>query len=199
MAKKIKKGERREKKGIFSRIGTFLSERSKGAQKATLVLFILILFAIISGIFGFYLTEPAKEIYISENQFIKETREIYDFEEGSEERTAQEGRAKDATEFYGSIMQKYTTSENEVVKAYATIHSNFIKALIALALVLPFVAIAIMFIGSPINFIFAVVNMVIVIPVKAIVYLFNSFRSERSEKKRIKHSSHQLNIEEAAN
>lgn len=198
MAKEIKKGEGRRKErkeGIFSKIGKALSERSQNAKTATIVLFIIILLSIISGIFIFYLGEPAKEIYISETQMIKETRSIYDFDSGSEERTAQETRAKEASEFYGSIMDKYTTNENPVIKGYAGLHSNFFKLIISLAVVLPFIAIAIMFIGSPINFIFAILNMIFVVPFKATKYLFNSFRSEKSSKR--KSSKHQLKLEAA--
>lgn len=190
---RVKKGEGRrkveikrkdKKENIFSKIGKALSERSQNAKTATIVLFIMILLSIISGIFTFYLGEPAKEIYISESQMIKETRSIYDFEVGSEERTAQETRAKEASEFYGSIMDKYRGDSNTLIKNYAAIHSNFFKVLIAVAIVFPFIAIAIMFIGNPINFIFAIANIVIVVPIRAISYLYNSFRIERKHSKR---------------
>lgn len=192
MARKNNKGEGRrneikrkdKKESIFSKIRKALSVRSQNAKKATIVLFIMILLSVISGIFTFYLGEPAKEIYISESQMIKETRSIYDFEAGSEERTAQETRSKEASEFYGSIMDKYHSDSNVLIKNYAGIHSNFFKALIAIAVVFPFVAIAIMFIGNPINFIFAIANIVIVVPIRAISYLYNSFRIERKHSKR---------------
>ncbi len=206
MAKTSKKGEgrrmekkeskRKEKKeSIFSKIGKVLSERSQNAKTATIVLFIMILLSVISGIFTFYLGEPAKEIYISESQMIKETRSIYDFESGSEERAAQETRAKEASEFYGSIMDKYNTDSNVLIKNYAGIHSNFFKTLIAIAVVFPFIAIAIMFLGNPINFIFAIANMVVVVPVKTISYLYNSFRNDNRSKRTS--SKHQLKIEAA--
>lgn len=204
MARKNNKGEGRrneikrkdKKESIFSKIGKALSERSQNAKKATIVLFIMILLSIISGIFTFYLGEPAKEIYISESQMIKETRSIYDFESGSEERTSQEARAKEASEFYGSIMDKYRSDSNTLIKNYAAIHSNFFKVLIAVAIVFPFIAIAIMFIGNPINFIFAIANIVIVVPIRAISYLYNSFRIERKHSKRTS-SKHQLKLEAA--
>lgn len=192
MARKNNKGEGRrneikrkdKKESIFSKIRKALSVRSQNAKKATIVLFIMILLSVISGIFTFYLGEPAKEIYISESQMIKETRSIYDFEAGSEERTAQETRSKEASEFYGSIMDKYRGDSNTLIKNYAAIHSNFFKVLIAVAIVFPFIAIAIMFIGNPINFIFAIANIVIVVPIRAISYLYNSFRIERKHSKR---------------
>lgn len=197
MEKNKKEIKRKDKKeSIFSRIGKALSERSQNAKTATIVLFIMILLSVISGIFTFYLGEPAKEIYISESQMIKETRNIYDFEAGTEERTAQETRAKEASEFYGSIMDKYHSDSNVLIKNYAGIHSNFFKALIAIAVVFPFVSIAIMFIGNPINFIFAIANMVIVVPVRAMSYLYNSFRNEKKVSKRTS-SKHQLQLEAA--
>lgn len=191
MARKIKnKGDKKE--GLFKKIGRAFTARSQGAEKATIVLFVLILLSVISGIFGFYLYEPAKEIYVSESQMHKEIREIYTFSSGTDERTAQEARAQEAQSFYGSIMDKYSCNENGVIKAYAGLKSGFIKTLIAIAIVLPYAAIGLMFIGNPINFIFAVVNMLLVIPIKSIIFLFCSFRSER------KPSKH-LELKEAAN
>lgn len=191
-----KENKRKDKKeSIFSKIQKALSERLQNAITATVILFIMILLSIISGIFTFYLGEPAKEIYISESQMIKETRNIYDFEVGSEERASQEVRAKEASEFYGSIMDKYRGDSNVLIKNYASIHSNFFKTLIAVAIVLPFIAIIIMFIGNPINFIFAIANIVIVVPVRTISYLYHSFRSEKNSKRNS--SKHQLKIEAA--
>lgn len=204
MANTNKKGGRRKienkrkdkKESIFSKIGKALSERSQNAKTATVILFIMLLLSVISGIFTFYLGEPAKEIYISESQMIKETRSIYDFEAGTEERASQEARAKEASEFYGSIMDKYRGDSNTLIKNYAAIHSNFFKVLIAVAIVFPFIAIAIMFIGNPINFIFAIANMIIVVPIRAISYLYNSFRIERKHSKKTS-SKHQLKLEAA--
>ena len=103
MAKKIKnKGDKKE--GVLKKLGRAFTARSQGAEKATIILFVLILLSIISGIFGFYLYEPAKEIYISESQMHKEIRAVYDFSSGTDERTAQEARAQEAQNFYGSIM-----------------------------------------------------------------------------------------------
>lgn len=193
MAKKIK--NKGEKEGFFKKIGRAFSARSKGAEKATIVLFVLILLSIISGIFGFYLFEPAKEIYISESQMHKEIRAVYDYSVGTDERSAQETRAQEAQSFYGSIMDKYVSNDNAVIQAYAGLHSNFIKILIAIAIVLPYFAIGLMFIGNPINFIFAIVNMLLVVPIKSAIFLFCSFRSEKRERKPSKH----LELKEAAN
>ena len=193
MARKIK--NKGEKEGLFKKVGRAFTARSKGAEKATIILFVLILLSVISGIFGFYLYEPAKEIYISESQMHKEIRAIYDFSSGTDERTAQEARAQEAQNFYGSIMDKYVSNDNSVIKAYAGLHSNFIKTLIAIAIVLPYAAIGLMFVGNPVNFIFAVVNMLLVIPIKSIIFLFCSFRSEKRERKPSKH----LELKEAAN
>ena len=193
MAKKIK--NKGEKEGLFKKVGRAFTARSKGAEKATIILFVLILLSVISGIFGFYLYEPAKEIYVSESQMHKEIREIYTFSSGTDERTAQEARAQEAQSFYGSIMDKYVSNDNSVIKAYAGLHSNFIKTLIAIAIVLPYAAIGLMFVGNPVNFIFAVVNMLLVIPIKSIIFLFCSFRSEKRERKPSKH----LELKEAAN
>ena len=190
MAKKIK--NKGEKEGLFKKVGRAFTARSKGAEKATLVLFVLILLSIISGIFGFYLYEPAKEIYVSESQMHKELRLIYDFSSGTDERAVQEARAQEAQSFYGSIMDKYTTNENGVIKAYAGLHSTFVKIIIAIAIVLPYAAIGLMFVGNPINFLFAVVNILLVIPIKFIIFLFCSFRAEK------KPSKH-LELKEAAN
>ncbi len=179
---KKNKGERR-KESFFKKIARKFSESSQRAQRATVVLFILILLSIIAGIVGFYLAEPAKEIYVSESTFVKESRNIYDHKADSEERTAQVQKADEAEKVYASVMDKYTNNENAMVAWYAKLHSNFLKAMVAILIALPFVAIIIMFIGSPKNFIFALINMLIVAPVIAIVCLFNSFRNEDKEKK----------------
>ena len=190
MAKRmIEKGvEKKEtkkvkKESFFTNIKDKLIASSKRAKNATTVLFIMILLSIISGIFTFYLAEPAKELYVAENAFIKETRSVYDYAVDSEERATQQTKADEAIATYGKIVDEYKSSENAVISGYASIHSNFIKILIALAIVLPFIAIVIMFIGSPVNFLFAVINMVIVMPITAIIYLFNSFRGEKEDKK----------------
>lgn len=185
MAKRIKnnKGEEKRKEGIFKRIARKFSESSQKAQKATVVLFILILLSIIAGIVGFYLAEPAKEMYVSESTFVKESRNIYDFKADSAERTAQVQKADEAEKVYASVMDKYTQSENAMISWYAGIHSNFIKIMVAILIALPFLGIGIMFIGSPKNFIFALINMIIVVPLIAIIYLFNSFRNEEKKLK----------------
>lgn len=181
---KKENGRRKAKKeNLFSKIGAFLSESSKNAERATIVLFILILLSIISSIFVYYLYTPAKEIYTSETQLTKEIRSIYDFEINSEERTSQETRAKEAQELYGTIRDKYASDSNALIKGYASIHSIFFKVLIAIAIILPYASIALMFIGSPINFIFAVLNMVFVVPFKTAKYLFNSFRVEKKNQR----------------
>ena len=185
MAKKMRNSEEKGKKkeGVVKRIAKKFAESSQRAQKATVVLFILILLSVIAGIVGFYLAEPAKEIFVAESTFIKESRNIYDFKADSAERNSQIEKADEAKNVYGSVMDKYTNNENAMVSWYAGIHSNFIKILIAILIAMPFLAIMIMFIGSPVNFIFAIINMFIVVPIIAIVCLFNSFRSDSKEKK----------------
>ena len=188
MAKHINSSQKRtkekvKKEGLFSRTKKKFLASSEKAKKATVILFIMILLSVISGIFTFYLAEPAKELYVAENAFIKETRSVYDYAVDSEERTMQQEKADEAIATYGKIVDEYKSSENAVISGYASIHSNFIKILIALAIVLPFIAIVLMFIGSPVNFLFAVINMVIVMPITAIVFLFNSFRGEKEDKK----------------
>lgn len=183
MAKRIKnnKGEER-KEGFFKKIARKFSESSQRAQRATVVLFILILLSVISGICGFYLAEPAKEIFVAESTFIKESRNVYDFKADSAERNSQIEKADEAKNVYGSVMDKYTQNENAMVSWYAGIHSNFVKVMVAILIALPFVGIGIMFIGSPRNFLFAIINMIIVIPIIAIIYLFNSFREDKNNK-----------------
>lgn len=178
-----KESKKVKKEGFFTKIKKRFLASSEKAKKATVILFIMILLSIISGIFTFYLAEPAKELYVAENAFIKETRSVYDYAVDSEERATQQAKADEAIATYGKIVDEYKSSENAVISGYASIHSNFIKILIALAIVLPFIAIVIMFIGSPVNFLFAVINMVIVMPITAIIYLFNSFRGEKEDKK----------------
>lgn len=185
MAKRIKnnKGEEKRKENFFKKIAKKFSESSQRAQKATVVLFILILLSVIAGIVGFYLAEPAKEIYVSESTFIKESRNIYDYKAESAERTEQVQKADEAEKVYASVMDKYNNNENAMVSWYAGIHSNFLKVMVAILIVLPFLGIGIMFIGSPKNFIFAIINMIIVVPIIAIIYLFNSFRNEDKNSK----------------
>ena len=185
MAKRIRNSEEKGKKkeGVFKRIAKKFAESSQRAQKATVVLFILLLLSVIAGMIGFYLAEPAKEMYVSESTFIKESRNIYDYKVDSAERTAQVQKADEAEKVYASVMDKYTNNENAMVAWYAGIHSNFVKIMVAILIAMPFLGIGLMFIGSPVNFIFAVINMVVVIPFTAAVYLFNSFRSDSKERK----------------
>lgn len=193
---KNQKGEKIRKEGFFKRIGRTLKRKSQEAEKATTLLFIMILLSIITGICGYYLYTPAKEMYIAESTFQKESREIYDYAVDSEERAEQITKAEEAEKVFASVMDRYTVDSNDLIAKYATIHSTFIKLLIAITIVLPFVAIAVMFIGAPINFIFALANIVIVTPVKAVVYLFNSLRPEKKDKAEKPSSKHMQ--EEAA-
>ena len=87
MAKRIRNSEEKGKKkeGVFKRIAKKFAESSQRAQKATVVLFILLLLSVIAGMIGFYLAEPAKEMYVSESTFIKESRNIYDYKTDSAE------------------------------------------------------------------------------------------------------------------
>lgn len=173
-----------KKENIFKRVGRFLRKKSEEAKKATLLLFVFILLSVITGIFGFYLVTPAKELHVAESTFISETQKVFDYEKDSDERASQQKKAEEAYTTYEKVMDDYTTSDNPVVSGYAGIHSSFAKAVIWIAIVLPFLAIAIMFIGQPVNFLFAIANMVIVVPVTALIYLFNSFRSEKTDKKK---------------
>lgn len=172
-----------KKEGIFSRTKKRFLSSSERAKKATIVLFIMILLGVISSIFAFYLVQPAKELYVAESSFIKETKAIYDFDAESQERATQQQKAEEALTTYGKVVDEYKASENAVISGYAGIHSNFIKIIIAALIVLPFLAIGLMFLGSPINFIFAVINLIIVVPITGIIYLFNSFRGEKEDKK----------------
>ena len=185
MAKVKNNVEVKEKKeNIFKRVGRFLKKKSEEAKKATLLLFVMILLAIITGIFGLYLYSPAKEISVAESTFVSETQKVFDYEKDSEERASQQSKAEEAYATYAEVMDEYNSSDNPVVSGYAGIHSSFLKIAIWIAIILPFLAIAIMFIGQPVNFLFAIINMVIVVPVTAIVYLFNSLRTEKKVDKK---------------
>ena len=173
-----------KKENFFKRVGKFLKKKSEDARKATLLLFVMISLSIITGIFGFYLVTPAKELHISESTFISETQKVFDYEKDSKERASQKEKADEAYATYEKVADEYNQSENPVIRGYAGIHSNFAKAVIFIIIALPFLAIAIMFLGNPINFLFAISNMIIVIPITALVYLFNSFRSEKTDKKK---------------
>ena len=202
--KNIEGGKKQKKEGIFKRFGRFLTKKSREAQRASVLLFIIILLSIITGIIGYYLYQPAKEIYVAENTFQKESREIYDFKVDTEERANQIAKADEAEKVFASVMDRYTTDSNALIANYARIHSSFLKIIIAFLVIAPFGAIALMFIGAPINFLFALANIFIVAPIKAIIYLFNSLRPEKKEKakrannKPNKPSKH-MQIEEAAN
>lgn len=200
---KNNEGVKVKKDGIFKRFGRFLRKKSSEAQKASVLLFIMILLSIITGIGGYYLYQPAKEMYVAESTFHKESREIYDFKADSTERTEQITKADEAEKVFASVMDRYTTDSNALIANYAKIHSSFLKLLIAAVIVLPFAAIAIMFIGAPVNFLFALANIVIVAPAKAVIYLFNSLRPEKKEKpkrnKPSKPSARHMELEEAAN
>ena len=185
-----------KKENIFVRVGRVLKKKSEDAKKATLLLFVMILLAIITGIFGAYLYTPAKEIHVAESTFVSETKKVFDYEKDSEERVSQQKKADEAYATYEKVMDEYHNSDNPVISGFAGIHSNFIKVLIGILIVLPFAAIVIMFIGQPVNFLFAIANMVIVVPVTALVYLFNSLRAEKKvDKKSTRHSTSQRKIE----
>ena len=173
-----------KKENFFKRVANFLKKKSEEAKKATLLLFVMILLAIITGIFGLYLYSPAKEISVAESTFVSETQKVFDYEKDSEERASQQSKAEEAYATYAEVMDEYNSSDNPVVSGYAGIHSSFLKIAIWIAIILPFLAIAIMFIGQPVNFLFAIINMVIVVPVTAIVYLFNSLRTEKKVDKK---------------
>ena len=176
-------GKKEKKENIFVRVAKLLKKKSEEAKKATLLLFVMILLSIITGIFGFYLYTPAKEIHVAESTFVSETKKVFDYEKDSEERVSQQKKADEAYATYEKVMDEYHNGDNPVVSGYAGIHSTFFKVVIWIAIALPFLAIAIMFIGQPVNFLFAIANMVIVVPVTALIYLFNSFRSEKTDKK----------------
>lgn len=181
MARKKTKKEKNE--GLFYKISTFLKEKSLEAQKASILLVVLLLLGITTGILGSYLYTPAKEIYVAESTFQKESRSIYDFPANSKERANQIAKAEEAENVFASVMDKHLADTNTLIQGYAKLHSGFVKTIIAIAIVLPYISIAIMFIGGPINFLFAVANIVLVAPVKAIVYLFNSCRENKKLKK----------------
>lgn len=184
MAKVKNNVEEKKKENFFKRVVNFLKKKSEDAKKATLLLFVFILLSVITGIFGFYLVTPAKEIHVAESTFISETQKVFDYEKDSEERVSQQKKAEEAYTTYEEVMNEYTTSENPVIRGYASIHSSFLKIAIWIAIILPFLAIGIMFIGQPINFMFAIANMIVVIPVATIVYLFNSLRAEKKVDKK---------------
>lgn len=184
MAKVKNNVEGKKKENFFKRVGKFLKRKSEEAKKATLLLFVIILFSIITGILGLYLYSPAKEISVAESTFVSETQKVFDYEKDSDERASQQKKADEAYATYAEVMDEYNSSDNPVVSGYASIHSSFLKVVIWITIILPFAAILVMFIGQPVNFIFAIANMVIVVPITAIVYLFNSFRSEKTDKKK---------------
>ena len=182
MAKKTKR-RRKLKKGLLKDFVKFLKNKSEKAQKATRLLVIMVLLSIITGIGAFYLYQPAKEIYVAESTFISESRSIYDYKIDSNKRKEQTTKAEEAEKVYASVMDKYTTDSNALIRSFAKIHSNFIKLLIAILIVLPYFSIGVMFIGSPVNFMFAVANIILVAPIKAIIFLFNSFREKKDNQK----------------
>lgn len=184
-----------KKENFFKRVVNFLKKKSEDAKKATLLLFVFILLSVITGIFGFYLVTPAKEIHVAESTFISETQKVFDYEKDSEERVSQQKKAEEAYTTYEEVMNEYNSSDNPVVSGYAGIHSSFLKIAIWIAIILPFLAIGIMFIGQPINFMFAIANMIVVIPVATIVYLFNSLRAEKKVDKKPTRSTSPRKIE----
>ena len=188
-------GKKEKKENIFVRVAKLLKKKSEEAKKATLLLFVMILLSVITGIFGCYLYTPAKEIHVAESTFIEETKEVFDYDVNSKERVAQQEKADEALSTYSEVMNEYTKSDNPVVSGFAKIHSNFLKTLIGILIVLPFLAILIMFIGQPINFMFAISNMIIVVPVTALVYLFKSLRTEKKVDKKSTRSTSPRKIE----
>lgn len=182
MAAKMKK-----KKNIFSRIGKSLKERSKKAKKQTLLLLIFILIAIINGIVGAYLYTPTKETYVAQTTYERESRRVYDYPKDSQERKEEEKSRDEALEVYSTVMDKYSTDTNFLVSDFIKIHSIFVKCLIWLVILLPYLAIILMFIGHPVNFMFAFANIIIVYPIKAGIYLFKSFREQKTEASSPKH------------
>ena len=185
-----------KKENFFKRVAKLLKKKSEDAKKATLLLFVMILLSIITGIFGCYLASPAKDMYVAESTFVSETKKVFDYEVDSKERVVQQEKADEALTTYSKVMDEYNSSDNPVVSGYASIHSSFLKIAIWIAIILPFLAIGIMFIGQPVNFMFAISNMIIVVPVTALVYLFKSLRTEKKvDKKSTRHSTSPRKIE----
>lgn len=181
--KSTKKETKKEKKeeGLIKRGVNAFKTKLVDAKKATIILFVMILLGIITGILGYYLYTPAKELYVAESTFQSESRKIYDYPKDSEERNAQQTKADEAEEVFGTVVDKYSADSNGLIANYAKLHSNFVKLVIAIVLVAPFAAIGIMFIGGPIKFLFAIINIFIVAPCTAIKYLFNCFRDKSSK------------------
>ena len=87
MAKRMKETAKKEtrgkEEGLLKKGVNAFKARLIDAKKATIILFVMILLSIITGILGYYLYTPAKELYISESTFQSETRKIYDFPKDS--------------------------------------------------------------------------------------------------------------------
>ena len=181
MAKNVKK-KRKLKKGLIKRFIQYLKYKSEEAARASRVLLVLLLLSVIAWIGIFYLYQPAKEIYVAESTFVEETRSIYDFKEGSNKREEKIKKAEESAKVYEKVMNKYTQDSNAMIKGYAKIHSNFIKGIIAILLILPYFSIVIMFIGGPVKFMFALANIILVYPVKVIIFLFNLCREKKDKK-----------------
>lgn len=186
--------EKGMKEGVLKRGGKAFKRKLIDAQKATIILFVMILLSIITGILGYYLYTPAKELYVAESTFQTESRKIYDFPKDSEERANQAAKADEAQEVFATVMDKYSGDSNILITKYASLHSNFVKLLIAIAIVAPILAIGIMFIGGPITFLFAIINIIVIAPCKAIKYLFNCFRANSSDEKEEKRAKAKKSI-----
>ena len=181
--KELKGTEKKRKESLFSRLVKNLKNNSRKAKRATILLFVFILMGISTGIVAAYLFNPAKDIYVSESAFHKESRNVYDYTIDSDERAAQETKAAEAKSVYDNVMNKYTTDSNSLIAWYANLHSSIVKVLIIFGILLPLLAMLLMFIGQPKLFVFAVINIIIVAPVLAVNYLFHSFREEKNENK----------------
>lgn len=178
------------KKGLDS-----LKQKIESTSKSAKILFIMIVICIITGTIGYNLYIPARDIYITDSKSEEEKRKVYDFPEGSEERKAQEEIYQESLKVYGETRDKYNTKTDGFLDSLFNgllldfIHYDFARFLIIFGILLPFLAIFLMFIGGPINFTLAIINITILAPYKILKYFFNIFREKNNSKNKEKQNA----------
>lgn len=184
MVKLLKKVKGAAKKAVMS-----FKRNCRNAEDFAIKLSMVVLVCVITGICGYYLYTPAREIYYSEKALVRETEKISDYAKESEEREIQEDEAKKAKETYTNIMYTYKNDSNVLVAKYASINSNFIKFLIFLAIILPYVEVVWMFFSNIKGFIFALIDIIIIAPLRAAVHLYKALKNNDDSDKSNKNSN----------
>lgn len=138
--------------------------------------------------FGNYLHNEATEIYVAERTWIRESKAIYKLASDSEERKAQEEKAAEAQTVYLAVMDNYCNSEDKLVKWYANINTNFVRVLLVLTGIAPFVGLISLVYIKRLEFLLAIINAIVAVLIRLPIFIFrtNSVSSMKNQPKMLK-------------